>query len=390
MPYFPRTMQDKLLELAKSYPVLVISGPRQSGKSTLVKNLFLNHLYVNLEELDERMMAEEDPRGFLERFKKPVIIDEIQRVPHLFSYIQSLVDQKKQKAQFVLTGSSQLDLLEGVSQSLAGRASILHLLPLSFQEISHHKDSHATLEEMLFSGSYPNIHFDNQPIVDWYQDYVHNYLERDVRQILAVKNLGTFQLFLKMCAARCGQIINYSSLASDCGISPNTAKEWINILEASFIVFKLNPYYRNYSRRLIKSPKLYFFDTGLACSLLSITSPEALFTHSVRGGLFESWVISEFKKRFANAHRAAPLYYWRNNHKVEIDLIIEKMEQFTALEIKSSQTLNRSFLKNLVQFQQVATNDLDGRYLIYGGSQGPQKKDDIQILTWKQLDSVSC
>ena len=386
MGYFPRNIEAKLKDLAKSYPVLVISGPRQSGKSTLVKHLFPKHLYVNLENIDQRMMAKNDPRGFLEKFNKnSVIIDEIQQVPLLFSYIQGIVDERKQKAQFVLTGSSSFDLLEGISQSLAGRAAIFQLLPLCLKEFISHKKS-LSLEEVLFSGGYPSIHFDHQPICDWYQDYCQNYLERDVRRITAVKDLGTFQLFLKMCAARCGQVINYSSFANDCGITPNTAKEWINILEASFIVFKLNPYYKNYSKRLIKSPKLYFYDTGIVCSLLGITSSETLITHSVRGGIFESWIISEIKKQFFNIHRTAPLYYWKNHRGIEIDLVIEKLEQLITLEIKSSKTFNKSFLTNLDHFYQIAKTDTYAQYLIYGGqSQQSQKIGKVQILSWKEL-----
>ena len=375
-------MQAKLAQLAESYPVLVISGPRQSGKSTLAKNQFPNHLYVSLEDIDERMMAEEDPRSFLQRFQDGVIIDEIQRVPQLFSYIQGIVDRHKKASQFVLTGSSQLEMLQGISQSLAGRASILKLLPLSLEEMPERRRTLSSLEEVLLSGGYPSIHFDERPIVDWYLDYCKNYLERDVRRLIAVKDLGTFQLFLKMCAARCGQIINYTSFANDCGISPNTAKEWINILEASFIVFKLNPYYKNYSKRLIKSPKLYFYDTGIACSLLGITSAEALITHSLRGGLFESWVISEIQKQYANVHRLAPLYYWRNSQGIEVDLIIEEMETLTALEIKSGKTINQSFFKNLEQFAKLASLDVFVLYLIYGGDRD-YIKNDLIIHSWR-------
>ena len=386
MFYYPRVMEKALEKLAKSYPILVISGPRQSGKSTLVKNMFPRYGYVNLEGPDERMMAQEDPRGFLERFKDNVIIDEIQYVPLLFSYIQSLVDEKKRKIQFILTGSSQLDLLEGVSQSLAGRACILQLFPLCLEEIRH-KEKPASLEEILFSGGYPGIHFDRIPVVDWYQDYCHNYLERDVRRITVIRNLGTFQLFLKMCAARCGQIINYSGFANDCGISPNTVKEWMNILEASFIIFKLNPYYKSYKKRLTKASKLYFYDTGLVCSLLGITSSESLRVHSIRGGLFESWVISEFQKKYANIHRRAPLYYWRNNQGMEMDIIMEKLEQFIVLEIKSGKTLNKSFFKNLDVFDRIAKGDIHSKYIVYGGDQS-QKRNDIQVVSWKKLDMV--
>ena len=387
MKYFPRHMEGKLTELAKSYPVLVISGPRQSGKSTLAKNLFCHHHYVSLEDMDERMMAQEDPRGFLQRFQKGAIIDEIQRVPQLFSYIQGIVDKKKQPAQFVLTGSSQLEMLQGISQSLAGRASILKLLPLCLDEMPGRGSGLASIEEALLHGGYPNIHFDGQPTVDWYLDYCKNYLERDVRLVTAIKDLGTFQLFLKMCAARCGQIINYTSFANDCGISPNTAKEWLNILEASFIVFKLNAYYKNYSKRLIKSSKLYFYDSGVACSLLGITCAESLITHSSRGGIFESWVISEIQKRCANVHRVAQLYYWRSARGIEIDLIVEKLEKLVALEVKSGKTINQSFFKNLNQFTEITGGDTCAQYLVYGGEQS-YIRNGTNVLSWRELTGL--
>jgi len=386
MKYYSRSIENKIKLLSKTYPVIVVSGPRQSGKSTLVKHLFPNHEYINLERIDDREFASNDPRAFLEQFKNKVIIDEVQYVPTLFSYIQANVDENKTAAKFVLTGSSQLSLIEGVSQSLAGRSAILQLLPLSQEEI-HLKRAKFTLEEMIFNGGYPSIHFDKQPIIDWYSDYCTNYLERDVRSILNIKDLGTFQLFLKMCAARCGQIINYSSFANDCGISPNTAKEWMNILEASFIIYRLHPFYKNYSKRLIKSPKLYFYDTGIACSLLGIRTPEQLTTHSLRGGLFESWVISEFKKKYFNIHREAPLYFWRDNKGKEVDLVIENIEKFYAIEIKSGKTINSSFFDNLNYIESIAANDISQKILIYGGNQN-QKRSNSTVLSWKNINEV--
>ena len=384
--YYSRNIEKKIKLLSKTYPVIVISGPRQSGKSTLAQHLFFSHEYINLERIDDREFASNDPRAFLEQFKNKVIIDEVQYVPSLFSYIQANVDEKKIPAKFVLTGSSQLSLIEGVSQSLAGRAAVLQLLPLSKEEINL-KRAKLTLEELIFNGGYPSIHFEKQPVVDWYSDYCRNYLERDVRTILNIKNLGTFQLFLKMCAARCGQIVNYSSFANDCGISPNTAKEWMNILEASFIIYRLYPFYKNYSKRLIKSPKLYFYDTGIACSLLGIKASEQLTTHSSRGGLFESWVISEFKKKFFNIHQEAPLYFWRDNKGREIDLIVENIEKFYAIEIKSGKTINNSFFYNLNYIESIAANDISRKVLIYGGNQN-QKRSNSTVLSWNNISEM--
>jgi predicted AAA+ superfamily ATPase len=260
-----------------------------------------------------RSFAKNDPRNFLLKYQGKVIIDEVQNVPELFSYIQGIVDQNKRPAEYILTGSSQIELLEKVTQSLAGRAAIFQLLPLSKNEIDealNGKKGHS-LEESIFLGSYPRIHFDKTPATDWYSDYCRNYLERDIRKLINIKDLETFQLFLKMCAARCGQIINYSSFANDCGISPGTAKQWMNLLEASYIIFRFHPYFKNYSKRLIKAPKLYFFDTGVAASLLGLQSSDELYTHPSRGGLFESWVITEIQKNYFNQHRPAPIYFWR-------------------------------------------------------------------------------
>lgn len=380
-------MEMKLIALAKRYPILVLCGPRQSGKSTLVKKVFKEHQYISLEDPDQREFATQDPRGFLSSFEKKIIIDEVQNVPTLFSYIQGIVDFKKIKAQFILTGSSQLDLLEGVTQSLAGRAAIFHLLPLTIKEAGNSKFT-KSLEQAIFAGSYPSVHFDKIPIYDWYKDYLVNYLERDVRKILNIKDLGTFQIFLKMCAARSGQIINYSSFANDCGISPNTAKEWMNILEASYIIFRLNPFYKNFSKRLIKSPKLYFYDTGVACSLLSITSPKELLTHTCRGSLFESFLISELKKKYFNLHKSAPFYFWRDNKGLEVDLIIEKSEKFSLIEMKSSKTIDANFFKSLNYLAALAPHEALEKILIFGGST-KLVRFNTKVIPWNFLDDLS-
>lgn len=385
MKYYHRGIEPKLKELAQAYPVIVISGPRQSGKSTLVKNVFSEHEFVSLEDLDEREFAQNDPRGFLSQFKDcGVIIDEIQNVPHLFSYIQGIVDDNNRPGSFILTGSAQLDLMEKVTQSLAGRSGVFKLLPFSKEELDSASRSH-TLEESLFMGSYPRVHLQKLPAADWYMDYCQTYLERDVRKVINLKDLGTFQLFLKMCAARCGQILNYTSLANDCGISPNTAKEWINILEGTFIVYRLRPYYKNYSKRLIKSPKLYFHDTGVACSLLGVGSERDIVAHSMRGALFENWILNEYQKEFFNKHRSPSLYYWRDNKGKEIDLIIERPRGIIAAEMKSGKTVNSSFFDNLKYFQTLAKEELLASLLYFGGEKG-QKRSDFPVFSWKEIN----
>ena len=386
MNYQPRNMQSRLIELADHYPVLVVCGPRQSGKSTLVKQVFNAYRYVSLEDIDERTFATEDPRGFLEHYADRVIIDEVQQVPTLFSYLQSRVDVSERKAHYILTGSAQLDLMAGVTQSLAGRAALFTLLPLSYTELPY-SCKHYSLERMLYSGGYPRIHFERMPVTDWYQDYIASYLERDVRQLVNIKQLGTFQLFVKMCAARCGQIVNHVSLAEDCGISPNTAKAWLNVLEASYVIFRLSPYYRNYSKRLIKSPKLYFYDTGVACALLGIRAADDLVAHSLRGGLFESWVISECYKRYFNAHQKAALYFWRDSKGREIDVVIDQHQGFHALELKSGKTINTHFFKNLDYLRTLAGDDMMDQLLVYGGRQSQQRSQGT-IVSWSDLQQI--
>ena len=383
--YQERSIQKKIAELAQFYKIVVVSGPRQSGKTTLVKKLFKHYEYINLEDIDERTMAEEDPRNFLASYPDKVIIDEVQRVPALLSYLQGHVDANPRNAQYILTGSSQIGLKDGVSQSLSGRSTILALLPFSSIELPK-ASQQQSLEYRLYAGSYPGIHCNHMPITDFYLDYIQTYLERDVSKLSNIQKLGTFQSFLKICAGHCGQIINYSSLAKDAGISPNTVKEWLNILELSYIIFRLQPYHKNYTKRLIKSPKLYFYDTGVACALLGIENEQDLATHNLKGGLFESWVISEYKKYYFNKHRDAPLYYWRDQAGHEIDLVIEQ-QKLHAFEIKSGTTPQQNFFKNLDYLRTLAGDDLLNQYVIYGGSQ-TRKHRQTQLLSWRDIHSV--
>ncbi len=284
MKHIPRTAQKTLKKLARTYPALVVTGPRQSGKTTLSQVAFPNKPYVSLEELDTRTFAQEDPRGFLHQYPDGAILDEAQRCPDLFSYLQTRLDQDKKMGQFILTGSQQFGLISGISQSLAGRVATISLLPFSLQELQDAKKSPQSLEELMFKGLYPPI-YDRQlaPSI-WYGNYVDHYIERDVRQLINIRDLGTYQRFVRMCAARTGQILNLSSLASDCGVTHNTAKAWISVLEASYIVHLLQPHHKNFNKRLIKSPKLYFYDPGLAAWLLNIQTAEQLTIQVPKGG----------------------------------------------------------------------------------------------------------
>ncbi|KKP82028.1 MAG: hypothetical protein UR82_C0045G0012 [Candidatus Moranbacteria bacterium GW2011_GWF1_35_5] len=288
--YIKRQVEKTVVELLKKYPAVALVGPRQSGKSTMAKNILKNYPYYSLEDLDEREFAISDPRGYLERFKNGGIIDEIQKVPELISYLQSFLDNKKNKKPIILTGSAQLTLLSNITQTLSGRVAIVELLPLSYLEIKKMAVAPKSLEQLFYTGLYPKLYKEKINPTDWYYDYTKTYLERDVRDILKVHNLGTFQKFLKMCAARAGQILNFSSLANDCGIAHSTAEAWLNILQATYIVNRVQPHYQNFSKRLIKAPKLYFYDTGLLCFLLGIVSADEIKVHSLRGAIMENWL----------------------------------------------------------------------------------------------------
>ena len=322
----PRHAKKTLLELAKGYPAIAITGPRQSGKTTLAKHVFKDKPYVSLENPDLKEMSQIDPRGFLEKYKNGAVFDEAQRSPELFSYLQEIIDESHKPGRFVLTGSQQFGLFSGISQSLAGRVGLVHLLPFTYHELyspKKHKTGSRDLDHVLFSGLYPPVHDRKLDPHVWYGNYIQTYIERDVRQMVNVRDLSTFQRFVRLCAGRIGQLVKLSGLAEDCGITHNTAKAWISILEASYIVFLLQPHHANFNKRIIKTPKLYFYDTGLAAWLLSIQNPDQLNIHPLRGALFESYVISEFFKAKFNQGVKPNYYFWRDRSGNEIDFLME-------------------------------------------------------------------
>ncbi|MBN1214791.1 MAG: ATP-binding protein [Candidatus Lokiarchaeota archaeon] len=383
----PRKIEKKLKESAQSYPVIALTGPRQSGKTTLVKAIFGNdYKYVNLENIELRTYAKNDPKAFLEENKGKLIIDEAQHVPDLFSYIQVMVDENNKPGQFILTGSQNFLLLEKISQSLAGRVSIFHLLPLSLTEL---KQAYipSDLEELLFKGFYPRIYDKNLEPKEWYSNYLHTYVERDVRTLKNINDLGTFQTFLKMCAARTGQLLDLTSIGNDCGISHNTVKDWINILEASFIIFLLRPHFKNFNKRLIKSPKIYFYDTGLLCHLLGIESKEQIKTHYLRGGIFESFIISEIIKIRTNKNVDPNVFFWRDKYGHEIDCIIENQKLLTPYEIKSAKTINDNFFENLNYWNNLSKNTKENTFIIYAGNEN-QKRSAGNIISWQNIASI--
>jgi len=395
-----RTLEKKLIEAAKQYPVVTLTGPRQSGKTTLVRMTFPDHDYRSLEEPDHRAFALEDPRGFLSQFPEKVILDEIQRAPDLFSYIQTIVDTTDISGQFILTGSQNFLLLQKVSQSLAGRCAVLHLLPFSLSELNQRRplaiDSigrqlpgknrslNEELSSVLFKGFYPRIHDKSLEPIDWLGNYFQTYIERDVRDVLNVGDLETFSRFVRLCAGRNGQLLNLSSLANDCGITHTTSKRWISILESSFIVFLLRPHYKNFSKRLIKSPKLYFLDTGLLSYLLRIRSPEDLRFHALYGGIFESYVISEFLKNYMNNGKEHSIYFWRDSTGNEIDIIIDAGKILTPVEIKAGQTVASDFFKGIRFWKKLTTETGQGAALIYGGDKS-YIRSNTYVYPWSVL-----
>jgi uncharacterized protein len=320
------------------------------------------------------------------QFPEGAIVDEAQHCPSLFSYVQTLVDSHNQMGLFVLTGSQQFGLTANVTQSLAGRVGFVQLLPFTWSELTQASNAPMQLEDLLFSGCYPPIYDRNIPPQSWYSDYVLTYIERDVRQLLNVQNLQVFHRFLKMCAVRTGQILNLSSLASDCGVTHNTAKTWISVLEASYILFLLSPHFRNYNKRLIKSPKLYFYDTGLACLLADIQQPQQLMTHPMRGALFETLVVSELIKNRFNRGLLSNLYYWRDSQGHEIDIVIEAGDQLIPIEVKAGRTLAEDYFVE-IQYWQMLSKQYQSAWLVYGGDQ-TQKRKGIHVVGWRDIDKI--
>jgi uncharacterized protein len=398
MSIIKRHLEPKLRKSFTQFPVVTLTGPRQSGKTTLVRNVFPKHEYVSLESPEQRDFAQNDPVGFLAQFNGPAILDEVQRVPDLFSYIQVLVDQTGQPGQFILTGSQNFLLLHKISQSLAGRTAVLHLLPFSRSELAGRNMADLTtagkttarksntdgeLVETLYAGGYPRIHDQNLDPQDWLASYYQTYVARDVRDIINVGDLDTFSRFVGLCAGRTGQLLDLTSLGNDCGISHSTVRRWISILETSFIIKLLRPHHRNFNKRLIKSPKLYFIDTGLLCFLLRIRTPNDLRLHSGRGAIFESWVISEAMKNFYHRGLEPDIYFWRDSTGHEIDLILEFGNDLTAIEVKSGQTFSSDFLKELKYWRNLPGNDNTSAAVIYGGDDS-YTRQNASVMSWRQ------
>ncbi len=384
----PRDAAHTLTRLAKGFPVIAITGPRQAGKTTLARNLFKDKPYISLENPDEREFALTDPKRFLARFPQGAILDEVQRCPQLLSWLQGLVDERQRMGDFVLTGSAQFSLIESITQTLAGRVARIELLPLSASELEDVNKLPDTLTQMLFQGGYPTLY--DRPVSpqDWFSNYVATYVERDVRQLIAVRDLGQFQTFVKMCAARTGQLLNLTALGADCGISAVTAKQWLTVLETSYIVTLLRPHFRNYGKRLVKTPKLYFLDSGLAAWLMGIRDAQTLETHAARGALFETWIVSELYKQRLNAGLTPDLYFWRDSAGQEIDILCETTQGLQAIEIKSGSTYASDWAQGLKKWQSLAGAEYLDSTIIYGGTNNFER-EGINVWSWKDVVQAS-
>ncbi|HDQ07719.1 MAG TPA: ATP-binding protein [Methanoculleus sp.] len=388
--HIPREARAKLLELAAEFPGVVVVGPRQSGKTTLVRNTFPEKEYVLLEDPDTRAFAEEDPRSFLAQFgDEGAILDEVQRVPKLFSYLQGVLDEGGRPGRFILTGSQNFLMMERISQTLAGRTGILKLLPFSLRELSNAGIPCDRYEDCLYQGMYPRLYANAISPTDFYSAYTQTYLERDLRQLRQVHDLSTFQTFIKMCAQRSGQVVNYSSLAADCGISHSTAREWISLLEASFILYPLHTHHKNYNKRLIKMPKLYFTDPGLAAYLAGIQDADQLAHHPLKGGLFETLIIGEFLKYRLNRAQEPALYFWRDRTGHEVDCLIEhRGAAAIPVEIKAGRTTAQDFFKNLNYYSNLAGATSETSFVVYGGDR-TQKRIQGTAVSCKNLDPIT-
>ena len=387
MSLIDRTIEPVLRTLAGQYPVVTITGPRQSGKTTLSRMVFPDKPYANLEAPDVRQFALDDPRGFLAQYPQGAVLDEIPRAPDLVSYLQSLVDEDRREGLFILTGSQQFEVSHTISQSLAGRTALVKLLPFSVVEIQSSFPL-PPIDRLLYHGFYPRLWDKNLDPTQALGDYYQTYIERDLRQLVAIKDLNLFQRFIQLCAGRVGQLLNVSSLANDAGISHTTAANWISLLEASYIVFQLQPYFRNISKRLVKSPKLYFYDVGLATFLLGIENEKQLSRDPLRGNLFENMVIAEVLKYRFNQGKRSNLFFYRDSKGHEVDLLLAEGPDLFPIEIKAGMTVTRDYFKGLAYFARVFPDNIPrGSGLVYGGEDA-QKRSDITVVPFYQLHEL--
>ena len=376
-----REATSEIKKLARQFKAVAIIGPRQSGKTTLAKYTFPEKPYVSLENPDTRQFAIEDPRGFLHQFPNGAILDEAQRVPHLFSYLQQILDEHNESGLFIITGSNNFLLQENISQSLAGRIAYLNLLPFSLNELA--ETGNWSLNELLYKGAYPPIYDQAVETKSWYNNYIRTYIERDVRQLKNIKDLYTFERFIKLCAGRIGQLLNMSNLAIETGVDHKTISSWLGILESSFVIYRLQPHHKNFNKRIVKMPKLYFYDTGLASTLLGIQNSEQLDTNPYRGALFENFVIAELIKKSFNKAQPHRIYFWRDNTGHEIDVILESANSLFPIEIKSGKTITSAYFSGLSFWNRISQQE--GGTVIYGGDSYQKRSNGIEVLPWNKI-----
>jgi predicted AAA+ superfamily ATPase len=378
-----REAEIEIRSLAKQFKAVAIIGPRQSGKTTLVRHIFSDKPYANLENPDLRMFATDDPRGFLSNYPFGAVLDEIQRVPDLFSYLQQILDESSGNGMFILTGSNNFLLQESISQSLSGRVGYLNLLPLSLGEIN---DKQINSNQLMFKGGYPVLYSQDVDPTVWYSNYIRTYVERDVRLIKNIADLSAFERFLRLCAGRIGQLLNMSSLAVETGVDVKTIGTWLSVLETGFILFRLQPWHENFNKRIVKMPKLYFYDTGLATALLGIENPTQLDLHPFRGAVFENMVILEFLKKRFNKAKQHNLFFWRDNVGNEIDLLIKQGDRLLPVEIKSGQTVTNDYFKGILFWNKISNSR--GGYVVYGGDMTQVRSNEITVLSYKEIQDI--
>ena len=382
-----REAKIKLVQLSNTFKAIAIIGPRQAGKTTLVKTTFPNKPYFSLENPDTRNFAIDDPRGFFESIPNGAILDEVQRVPHLFSYLQEILDNSKDKGLFILTGSNNFLLQETISQSLAGRVAYLNLLPFTATELKSGELLPQSDEEILFNGFYPPIYDQNINPTDWLPNYIKTYIERDVRQIKNVIDLLAFEKFIRILAGRTGQELNLTTISNEVDVNLKTIQSWIGILENSFIIYLLKPFHKNYNKTIVKRPKVYFYDTGLACSLMGINDPKQLQNHPLKGALFETMVVIELVKKYTNIGVNPPISYWRDKTGHEIDVIIEKNEKLLPIEIKSGKTIHSDFFKHLKYWNNLSNNTQS--LILYSGNQEQKRSDGTIVTNWQNINEIN-
>lgn len=380
-----RTITKCVQQQLEKYPILALTGPRQSGKTTLLKKLFPEYQYISMENPDTRAYATEDPHSFLDKYNSKVIIDEAQRVPELFSYLQTKVDESRIMGNYILSGSQNFHLIKSITQSLAGRVALFKLLPFDFQELKVENLLLGDYTDACFKGFYPAIYDREINPTVFYYNYIQTYIEKDITELINIRDIVSFRRFLSACAVRSGHLLNITSLANECDISQPTAKSWLSVLESSYILFRLQPYHKNFNKRIVKSPKLYFYDSGLLCHLLEIKNAAELNESNFKGHIFETMIVSEFQKRNQHLYLHKNYYFWQDSNKKEVDLLLKNPESYLAYEIKSTKTVNSSLFKSLDNFENIVSPEKVEKKLIYGGLDNHKRKS-YEVVSWKDIE----